>query len=138
MDHPHRPFEAPHAPIPDAHNLLTEKIIGCAIKVHRTLGAGLLESAYESAFSIELKRAGLQFLRQVSCSIEYEGELVGAYRFDLLVENTVLVEVKSVLKFERTFVTQVLTYLRATGCRIGLIINLNAPVLKDGVKRIVL
>ena len=67
-----------------------------------------------------------------------EGELVGAYRFDLLVENAVLVEVKSVVKFERIFVTQVLTYLRATGCRLGLIINFNVPVLKDGVKRVVL
>lgn len=138
MDHSQPPFDAPHTPIPPAHNLLTERIIGCAIKVHRVLGPGLLESAYESAFSIELTKTGLQFLRQVSCPIEYSGELVGAYRFDLLVESTVLVEVKSVLKFERIFVTQVLTYLRATGCRIGLIINFNVPVLKDGVKRIVL
>jgi GxxExxY protein len=138
MDLPHRPSGARPAPIPDALNLLSEKIIGCAIKVHRILGPGLLESAYESAFSIELTNSGLQFLRQVSCPIEYEGHLVGAYRFDLLVENAVLVEVKSVVKFERVFVSQVLTYLRATGCRLGLIINFNVPVLKDGVKRVVL
>jgi GxxExxY protein len=138
MDLPYRRFGVPPAPIPDALNLLSEKIIGCAIKVHRVLGPGLLESAYESAFSIELTTTGLQFLRQVSCPIEYEGQLVGAYRFDLLVETAVLVEVKSVVRFERVFVTQVLTYLRATGCRLGLIINFNVPVLKDGVKRVVL
>ena len=138
MDNPHRLLKGSQVPIPHAHNLLTERIIGCAIKIHRVLGPGLLESAYESAFSIELTKTGLQFLRQVSCPIEYEGELVGAYRFDLLVENAVLVEVKSVVKFERIFVTQVLTYLRATGCRLGLIINFNVPVLKDGVKRVVL
>ena len=117
---------------------MAERIIGCAIEVHRALGPGLLESAYECAFSIELASAGLQFLRQMECPVDYRGHAVGAYRFDLLVEGSVLVEIKSVNTFERIFVAQVLTHLRATGCRLGLIINFNVPVLKEGIKRVAL
>jgi GxxExxY protein len=120
MDRLHRTPTGGHEPIPAHLNLLTERIIGCAIEVHKTLGLGLLESAYECALSIELASTGLQFLRQVECPIDYRGHPVGAYRFDLLVEGSVLVEVKSADKFERIFLAQVLTYLRATGCRLGL------------------
>jgi GxxExxY protein len=74
----------------------------------------------------------------VECPIDYRGHPVGAYRFDLLVEGSVLVEVKSADKFERIFLAQVLTYLRATGCRLGLIVNFNVPVLKEGIKRVAL
>ena len=125
-------------PIPPHLNLLTERIIGCAIDVHRTLGPGLLESAYECAFSIELSSEALQFLRQVECPVNYRGHPIGAYRYDFLVEGSVLVEIKSVERFDRIFLAQVLTYLRATGCRLGLIINFNVPVLKEGIKRVVL
>jgi GxxExxY protein len=138
MDRVYRRSGNPPEPIPHHLNSLTERIIGCAIEVHRTLGPGLLESAYECAFSIELASAGLQFLRQVECPVDYRGHPVGAYRFDLLVEGSVLVEVKSVNTFERIFVAQILTYLRATGCRLGLIINFNVPVLKEGIKRVAL
>jgi GxxExxY protein len=125
-------------PIPAHLNLLTERIIGCAIEVHRTLGPGLLESAYECAFSIELASKALQFLRQVECPVSYRGHPIGAYRYDFLVEESVLIEIKSVERFDRIFLAQVLTYLRATGCRLGLIINFNVPVLKEGIKRVVL
>lgn len=117
---------------------MTERIIGCAVDVHRTLGPGLLESAYECAFSIELASVPLQFLRQVECPVNYRGHPIGAYRYDFLVEGSVLVEIKSVQGFDRIFLAQVLTYLRATGCRLGLIINFNVPVLKEGIKRVVL
>ena len=92
----------------------------------------------ECALSIELASAGLQFLRQVECPVNYRGHPIGAYRYDFLVEGSALVEIKSVERFERIFLAQVLTYLRATGCRLGLIINFNVPVLKEGIKRVVL
>ena len=108
MDRAHRPPGATHAPIPEALNLLTARIIGCAMTVHRALGPGLLESAYESAFCIELTKAGLQFLQQVACPVEYDGHPVGAYRLDVLVENAVVVEVKSVKMIERVAIAQTL------------------------------
>lgn len=138
MNRTHRPPGAVPAPIPESLNLLSERLIGCAISVHRALGPGLLESAYESAFCIELAKTGLQFLQQVSCPVEYDGHPVGAYRLDVLVENSVVVELKSVRLIERVVVAQMLTYLRATGCRLGLIINFNVPILTEGIKRVVL
>ncbi len=138
MDRIHRPATSTHEPIPAHLNLLTERIIGCAINVHKQLGPGLLESAYECALSIELASSSLQFLRQVSCPVRYREKDVGAYRFDLLVQGQVLVEVKSVERFERLFIAQVLTYLKATHTRLGLIINFNVPVLRDGIKRVAL
>lgn len=115
---------------------LTERIIGCAIEVHRHLGAGLLESAYETALCIELAKASLRFERQRSVPLYYGDVVVGEYRPDLIVTNQVVVEVKSVLKFEPVFVAQMLTYLRITGLRRGLILNFNRSVMKAGIKRI--
>jgi GxxExxY protein len=138
MDRVYRTSAGPKEPIPVHLNSLTERIIGCAIEVHKVLGPGLLESAYECAFSIELASVALKFLRQVECPVNYRGHPIGAYRYDFLVEGSVLVEIKSVERFDRIFLAQVLTYLRATGCRLGLIINFNVPVLKEGIKRVVL
>jgi GxxExxY protein len=98
----------------------------------------LLESAYESAFCIELAKGERQFLRQVTCPVEYEGHPIGAYRLDVLVENAVVVEVKSVNMIERVAIAQMLTYLRATQCRLGLVINFNVPILTEGIKRVAL
>ena len=81
---------------------------------------------------------GLQFLRQVSCPVSYRGQEVGDYRFDLMVENQVLVEVKSVERFEPVFIAQVLTYMKATKTRVGLIVNFNVPLLRNGIKRLAL
>ena len=115
---------------------LTERIIGCAIEVHRHLGPGLLEAIYEEALSIELTLQGLSHQRQVPVPIIYKGHPLGDYRLDLLVEDTVVVEIKSVERYDPVFQAQVLTYLKSTGKRIGLLINFNTRLLHDGVKRI--
>ncbi|MGH9804104.1 MAG: GxxExxY protein [Candidatus Acidiferrales bacterium] len=117
---------------------LTEKIIGCAIEVHRQLGPGLLEATYEAALSIELSEAGIPHQKQVSFPVVYKGRSIGEYRIDLLVADSVVVEIKSVERFDPVFEAQVLTYLRATGKKVGLLINFNSRLLHDGVKRFVL
>ena len=116
----------------------TERIIGCAIEVHRVLGPGLFETTYESALCIEFEICGLRYVRQAPVPILYKERAVGDYRLDLLVEDQVVVEVKAVERFDPIFEAQVLTYLRGTGKRVGLLINFNSRLLKDGVKRFVL
>jgi len=122
----------------DDINQITEKIIGCAIEVHRTLGPGFLEATYEEALCIEFTDAGMKFQRQVPFPIVYKGRNLGQYRLDLLVDEQVIVEIKSVERFDSVFEAQVLTYLRVTGKRIGLLINFNSRLLRDGVKRFAL
>ncbi len=119
-------------------NKLTERIIGCAIEVHRQLGPGLLEATYESALSMELEAAGLKYQRQLLFPVVYKGRTIGEYRLDLLVEDTVIVEIKSVERFDPVFEAQVLTYLKVAGKKIGLLINFNSRLLRDGVKRFIL
>ncbi len=119
-------------------NLLTRKIIGCAIEVHRVLGPGLLESIYESAMCIEMDDVGLMYERQVSVPARYKGHALGHYRIDLIVNGLVIVDIKSVERPNAVFEAQVLTYLRITGKRIGLLVNFNAALLKDGVTRLAL
>lgn len=119
-------------------NVLTERIIGCAIEVHRHLGPGLLEATYESALCIELEDAGMKYLRQLAVPATYKGRVIGEYRLDLLVDNTVILELKSVERFDPVFEAQVLTYLRVTGKRVGLLINFNSRLLKNGIKRFIL
>jgi GxxExxY protein len=119
-------------------NQITDRIIGCAIEVHRTLGPGLLESAYEECLDYELRESGLRVKRQVALPIRYkEIELSAAFRMDLLVEELVIVEVKAVDQLLPIHEAQLLTYLRLTGCRVGLILNFNVPILKDGIRRLV-
>ncbi len=117
---------------------LTEKIIGCAIEVHRHLGPGLLESTYEEALCVEFDEHEIRYCRQHPFPILYKGRTIGEYRLDLLVEDAVIVEIKSVERFDPVFEAQVLTYLRATGKKIGLLINFNSRLLRDGVKRFIL
>ena len=117
---------------------LTERIIGCAIEVHRHLGPGLLESAYERAMCAELEDSGLSFACEVIVPIVYKGRDVGDYRVDLIVEDSVVVEIKSVERLERVFDAQVLTYLRVTGKHVGLLINFKTRLVTDGIKRFVL
>jgi GxxExxY protein len=138
MDAGSRSIASANAPLPESLNLLSERVIGCAITVHRALGPGLLESAYESAFCIELAHQRLQFLRQLQSPIDYRGHLVGAYRLDFLVEGELVVELKSVERMDYVYVSQMLTYLKATGKRLGLIINFNVPMLKTGIRRVIL
>ena len=117
---------------------LTEQIVGCGIEVHRHLGPGLLESVYESALCLELTTVGLSFTRQIGIPVYYKGTLIAEHRPDLIVRDRVIVEVKSVERFDYVFVAQMLTYLRITGLRVGLILNFNRAVLKDGIRRITL
>ena len=119
-------------------NSLTEKIIGCAIEVHRVLGPGLLENTYEEALCIELASAGLPFVKQVAIPIRYKGRMLGEYRLDLLVADAVIVELKSVERMDPVFQAQLMTYLRAADKRLGLLINFNSRLLHDGVKRVIL
>src|SRR5208283_5725363 len=115
---------------------LTHEIIGAAIEVHRTLGPGLLESAYEECLARELAVKGLRFERQEPVPVTYKDvKLECGYRIDLLVEERVVVELKSVEALPRVTEAMVLTYLRLSGCRIGLLINFWVPALKDGIHR---
>jgi GxxExxY protein len=116
---------------------LTERIIGCAIEVHRHMGAGLLEKPYTLAMCIELARNGIRFERERVVPLIYKDVRVGEYRPDLIVGGRVVVEVKSVLHLEPVF-AQMLTYLRITNIQTGLILNFNRPVLREGIKRFVL
>jgi GxxExxY protein len=122
----------------ETDSALTEQIIGCAIEIHKQLGPGLLESAYHSAMCIELAFNRLQFERERSIPAEYRGVKIGEYRPDLIVQDEVVVEIKSVLHYEPVFTAKMLTYLRVTGLRVGLVLNFNRPVLKDGINRFAL
>ncbi len=122
----------------DRLNELTEGIIGCAIEVHRHLGPGLLERAYEEALCVELEMRDLNYSRQVPIPLAYKGRSIGEYRIDLLVEDAIVVEIKSVERYDPIFEAQVLTYLKLTGKRVGLLINFNSRLLKNGVKRFIL
>jgi len=122
----------------DYEEELTGKIIGCAIEVHRSLGPGLLEAPYVAALAIELAHNKLNFERQRTVPLVYRGASIGDYKIDLIVESRVVVEIKSALRDEAVFSAQVLTYLRITQLRVGLLLNFNKGVLKDGIKRFVL
>jgi GxxExxY protein len=120
-------------------NELTEEVIGAAIEVHRALGPGLLESAYELCLCRELTLREVPFERQRPLPIEYKGlKLDAGYRVDLVVANTVVVEVKAVRKLEPIHEAQLLSYLRLGGWTYGLLINFHVPLLKDGIRRRVL
>ena len=117
---------------------MTEKIIAAAIEVHRHLGPGLLESAYEECLCYELARASLRFQRQVPLPVNYKGlRLDCAYRMDLVVEDAVVLEIKAVDELLPVHKAQVLTYLSASGKQLGLLINFKVPVLRAGIKRLV-
>ena len=120
------------------HEELTGRVIGCAIEVHRHLGPGLLEAVYEEALCVEMDLQGIKYERQTMCSVDYKGKKVGDYRLDLLVEGSVVVEIKSASGHDPVFDAQVLTYLRITGKHVGLLINFNKVLLKEGVTRFVL
>jgi GxxExxY protein len=118
---------------------LTERIIKAAIEVHRQLGPGLLESAYEECLGYEFAADGLVYERQKLLPLTYKGKMLECvYRIDLFVEGRVIVELKSVEKLLPVHEAQVLTYLRLTGVKTGLLFNFNIPLLKDGLKRFVL
>jgi GxxExxY protein len=118
---------------------ITDQIIGAAISVHRQLGPGLLESAYQTCFAIELNDRGIEFEREVSLSLEYNGRIVrDVYRIDFVVEQQVIVELKSVDKLAPIHTAQLMTYQKLTNCRVGWLFNFNTEVLIHGMRRIVL
>lgn len=117
---------------------LTSRIIGAAIEVHKALGPGLLESIYEAAMCIELEERGLRYAQQVRIPAYYKGRPLGKYAIDLIIDELVVVGIKSVSSLMPVFEAQMLTYLRLADKRIGLLINFNSRLLKDGITRLVL
>src|SRR5688572_24822462 len=117
----------------DHDQLISEQVIGCAIEVHKDLGPGLLERPYLVAMCVELAHRGVSFERERLIKLEYRGVQIGDYIPDLIVASTVVVEIKSCAHFEDVFTAQMLTYLRLTHVRVGLIINFNKRLLRDGI-----
>lgn len=117
---------------------LASAVIGAAIEVHRVLGPGYLESVYEEALAVELKLRGIAFERQKAISVEYKEHTVGEGRLDLLVGNRLVVELKAVDAFAPIHTAQVMSYLKTLNLPLGLLINFNVPLLKHGIKRVIL
>ena len=118
---------------------LSGQVIGCAIEVHKILGAGLLESTYERCLAHELHLAGLSYTVQKQLPVNYKGVVLDCgYRLALVVENKLIIELKSVEKLQKIHEAQILTYMKLTGLSVGLLINFNEIVLKSGIKRFVL
>jgi GxxExxY protein len=121
-----------------SENEITETVIGCALKIHRKLGPGLLESAYEECLYYEMVKAGLKVEKQKGLPLIYDQvDLECGYRIDLLAEQKVVIEIKSVEALNDVHLAQILTYLKLSDCRVGLLINFNVVSLKKGIKRVV-
>ena len=121
------------------HDPASNKVIGLAIEVHRHLGPGLLESAYEDCLALEMKQSGLSFRRQVALPVVYKGlRLASSYRLDFVVENYLVLEIKAVERLLPIHEAQLLTYLKLGGLKIGLLMNFNVPLLRDGIKGMIL
>ncbi len=118
------------------NDILTSKIIGAAIEVHRTLGPGLLESIYEEALCHEFDLRGIHYRRQVEVDVVYKDKVIKGQRLDILVEEEVIVEIKSLSKLPEVYTAQTLSYLKATNLKRALIINFGAKLLREGIKRI--
>jgi GxxExxY protein len=119
-------------------NEISEKVIGCAIEVHKILGPGLLESVYEECLAAEFDVCGIRYERQKSVPVVYRNiKLESGYRLDFLIENKVILELKAIEVVPPVAYAQLLTYLRLMNKKLGLLINFNVPYLKDGIKRVV-
>jgi GxxExxY protein len=128
-----------HAPIPVRAENAARASVDAALQVHKALGPGLLESAYEHCLAFEISRRGLSVQRQLALPIAYEGERLDAgYRLDLVIEGTVIIEVKSIDALAPIHDAQILTYLKLSGLRLGLLMNFNVALFKLGLKRFVL
>jgi len=119
-------------------NLITEKIIGCAINIHKIPGPGLLESIYESAMCIELRETVLKFESQKPIKVVYKGQDIGKFKIDLVVENKIVVELKSTERMDPVYSAQILSYMKLGNYKYGLLINFNDSLLKSGIKRFAL
>jgi GxxExxY protein len=119
-------------------NKITEKIIGCAIEVHRSLGPGLLESIYEKALCIEFEQKSIKFEKQKIINVSYKTRYVGDFKTDILVEDEVVLELKSVERHDPVFEAQILSYMKLGNNKIGLLINFNSKLLIEGIKRYII
>ena len=128
----------PQKRLPEQDDPLTRRIIACAIEVHKRLGPGLLEKLYKEAMVIEMELDGLKVDKNVKIPVEYRGKPIGEYFIDLLVNDTVILELKSVERHDPVFEAQILPYMKLTGKKVGLLINFNSRMVKDGIKRFVL
>jgi len=126
-----------YRPLPPRTELVVREIIGAAIAVHRALGPGFLEPVYERALAIDLRLRNLNFEQQKSILIQYRGEIVYRHKIDLMVENSVIVEVKAVRRLRRIHQAQILSYQKASGCRVGLLMNFNVKIMIEGLRRFV-
>ena len=122
----------------DGNTATTDLILRCAVEVHRRLGPGLFEQTYERALCIELGVNGVRFEQQVRVPLYYRGELIAEHRIDLVVEDEVIVEIKSVERLAPLHWAQVLTYLRVKSLKVGLLLNFNSPTMQAGTRRVVL
>ncbi|HEX8463605.1 MAG TPA: GxxExxY protein [Abditibacterium sp.] len=119
-------------------NILSGEVIDAAMDVHREIGPGLLESAYEECLCYELTERGIKFRRQVELPVRYKSvNLNCGYRLDIVIEDLIILELKAVASLEPIHTAQILTYLRLSGLSLGFLLNFNVPLLKDGVKRLV-
>ena len=118
-------------------NEVTETFIGCALRVHRKLGPGLLESVYEECVAYEMVKIGLYFERQKALPVVYETiKLEAGYRVDFIIEHKVIIELKAVEALNEVHLAQLMTYLRLTDCRLGLLMNFNVTLLRQGIRRV--
>ena len=124
--------------LPGETELIVSRIIDCALTVHRALGPGFLESIYTTALCLELSANGLAFERERAVSVDYRGVSIGGQRVDLIVASAVVIEVKAVARLDPVFHAKLISYLRTTKPRVGLLINFNTSLLKEGIQRVVL
>jgi GxxExxY protein len=116
---------------------LITRIIGCAIRVHSELGPGFLETIYATALGVEFEHSGIGFEREKPIVVRYRNQVIAGQRLDFVVEEQVILEIKAALRLEPIFQAKLISYLRATNLKVGLLINFNVPLVKDGIKRIV-
>jgi GxxExxY protein len=129
--------EGAFSPVDAAVERVVREVIGAGLSVHRSLGPGFVEPVYGRALAVELGCRGVRFDEQAAIAVRYRGEVVARHRLDLLVEGCVVVEVKAVKKLRPIHEAQILSYLKASGCRVGLLINFNVKLLKNGLRRFV-
>lgn len=122
---------------PELENLVRD-VIGCCLAVHRELGPGLLEAVYPRAIGVELETRGISFAAEKAVPIRYRGTLLCHHRLDLFIDEKIVLEIKSIDQINPIHIAQVISYLRVTGARVGLLVNFNVPVLKQGIRRVVL
>lgn len=126
-------------PISEEIEIIAKKVIDAAYFVHKELGPGLLEKIYEICFCYELSKRGLKYKRQLKIPIVYDGKILDeSFRIDILVEDQIICELKAVTEMNPVYEAQVLTYMKLTNKRLGFLINFNVPLIKDGIKRIIL